>query len=234
MIKKFNMIKLIIFDWDDVFTLGSTSGYMACYHKALGGVGVRLSKQEEKRRIFLKWGKTHREEFRWLLKEHPALIDRACNIYEEHLFGETFLSRLSIFPGVIPLLHRLKKRYMLCIATGMHPGLLKRRIMPHFGIPNVFSTIISSYDIKDPKKQKPDPYMIQKILKIHKVRPFEAVMVGDAMADVEMARAAGVVPIVVLTGHLTKQDAITLKVEHMIDDVTGLEEMLKNVKPQTN
>ena len=67
------MIKLIIFDWDDVFTLGSKEGYFACYHKAINGVGVHLSPEEEHKRILAKWSRTFREELKELLKEHPEI-----------------------------------------------------------------------------------------------------------------------------------------------------------------
>ncbi len=41
------MKKLIIFDWDDVFTLGSIKGYYASYHAALDAVDVHLTPDEE-------------------------------------------------------------------------------------------------------------------------------------------------------------------------------------------
>ena len=33
------MVRLIIFDWDDVFTLGSRDGYYACYKEVVDSVG---------------------------------------------------------------------------------------------------------------------------------------------------------------------------------------------------
>lgn len=63
------MIKLIIFDWYDVFTLGSKEGYFKCYHEALAEVGVYLKPEEEKKRIFAKLGKHHKEELKELLKK---------------------------------------------------------------------------------------------------------------------------------------------------------------------
>jgi hypothetical protein len=50
------MIELIIFDWDDVFTLGSTDGYKKCYHAAVSGIGINLSPAEEMKRMQAKWG----------------------------------------------------------------------------------------------------------------------------------------------------------------------------------
>ena len=77
------MYELLIFDWDDVFTLGSTKGYYACYHQAIESVGIVLLPEEEKRRIDSKWGSPHRVEIEALLKEYPELIDRAVMEYEK-------------------------------------------------------------------------------------------------------------------------------------------------------
>ena len=114
----------------------------------------------------------------------------------------------------------------MCIATGMHPKLLSENIIPYFGIPKVFSSIISSYDIEDVALLKPDPYMINQILKLENVSSENAVLVGDAKTDVQMSQRANVEPIVVLTGHLTREEAEDLAVRKIIKDVTELESAL--------
>ena len=220
------MIKLIVFDWDDVFTLGSKEGYFKCYHETLVELGVHLEPEEEKKRILAKWGKPHREELRELLKEHAELLDKSCEIYESKLFGNTFIDSLGIIPGTIKLVEKLSKKYILCVATGVNPEILKDKVIPKFNFPNVFKQIISSYDIGDVEKQKPHPYMVEQILKTQKVKPHEAVLVGDAKGDVTMARDAGLLPIVVLSGHLSKREAEELKVKYIIKDVTHLEHVL--------
>ena len=158
-------IKLIIFDWDDVITLGSKEGYFKCYHQTLKDLNVSLKPLEEKKRILAKWGKPHREELRELLKEKPKLLNRACEIYEKKLFGNTFVDCLKLINGAREILKRLHKNYILTVATGMHPRILKNRVIPKFKIPCVFSQVISTYDIKNPKRQKPHPFIAQKILK---------------------------------------------------------------------
>jgi hypothetical protein len=42
------MIKLIVFDWDDVFTTGSTAAYHACYFKAAIDAGSSVSEAKVK------------------------------------------------------------------------------------------------------------------------------------------------------------------------------------------
>jgi phosphoglycolate phosphatase-like HAD superfamily hydrolase len=224
------MIRLIIFDWDDVFTIGSKEGYFKCYHETLAELGVHLEPAEEKRRILAKWSKPHREQLRELLKENIQLLDKACQIYESKLFGDTFVNALRILGGTAELLERLKKEYVLCVATGLHPKILKEKVMPKFKIPNVFSQVISTYEIEDVKKQKPHPFALEQIMQKQKARPEETIFVGDAATDVMMARNAGVTPIVVLTGHLTRKEAVELEVEHIIADVTRLEEVLNKLK----
>ncbi len=142
------MVELIIFDWDDVFTLGSTQGYKKCYHEAVVGVGMHLTAEEETKRINAKWGASHVEELTELVKDNPDLLDTAVKIYEEHLFGDTFVDCLSIVPRSADVLSKLAQKYKLALATGVHPKLLRERVMPKFGIdPNWFVQIITAYDL---------------------------------------------------------------------------------------
>ena len=225
------MIKLIIFDWDDVFTLGSTKGYYKCYHEALRGVGVKLDPTEENKRIKARWGSGHVAQIMDLLRERPDLVEQTVKLYEKHFFGDTFVDCLRIVPGSQKLLSDLSKRYKLAVATGGHPDILKNRVLPKFDFPNVFAEILTIYDIDDIAHAKPHPYMINAIMQSQGVLPTETIMVGDATNDVLMAQAAGVEPIVVLTGHLNKQEAEELKVSHIIDDVTHLSDLLQPPTP---
>lgn len=226
------MLKLIVFDWDDVITIGSKEGYMKCYHDALVEVGVFLDPEEERKRILAKWSTPHREKFqRWLLKEKPELLDRACALYEKKLFGGTFVNELIINVGTVELLHLLHSRYILCVATGMDPRLLKEVVVPKFRIPNVFGQVISTYEIDDPEKHKPHPHILESIMKKQNALPAETVFVGDAKDDVLMARAAHVEPIVVLTGHLNRKEAEELGVKYIISDLTKLECVLSRISP---
>lgn len=220
------MIKLIIFDWDDVITLGAKEGYFTCYRKAINAVGVYLSPEEEKKRIMKKWGKSFKAELEELLKERPELVEEASRVYNEEFWGETFVNSLRLTSGMNETLLSLKHNYILAVATGNDQKMLRERIIPKFQIPDVFSQIITSHDIRDQEKTKPHPYMLELIMRTQGIQPEEAVFVGDASTDVLMARNAHIRPIVVLTGHLTKSGAEDLNVKDIIDDVTQLEKVL--------
>jgi phosphoglycolate phosphatase-like HAD superfamily hydrolase len=223
------VIKLLIFDWDDVFTLGSKEGYIHCYHETLVELGVKLDPEEEHRRIMAAWSKPHREELRGLLEERLELLDEACEIYEDKFFGGVFVGALTYVDGANDLLERLALNYKLAVATGAHPRVLREQVMPRFGVPKVFAQIVSAYDINDAEKQKPHPHMLERIMHEQGATPDETVMVGDAASDVMMAHNAGVTPVVVLTGHLDREQAVALGVELIVDDVTGVEAVLVNV-----
>lgn len=224
------MIKLIVFDWDDVFTLGATKGYYACYHQALVQCGVYLSSFEEQKRIKAKWGKTVREELAELLKEHSNLLNQAEKNYEKILMGNTFIDHLTIIEGSKKLIADLSKKYLLAIASGINPKLLKEKIFKKFSIPNVFCEILTIYDLDNPRFAKPHPFMLQEIMKRQNVLPSEIVFIGDSKGDVDMAQAAGVTPVVVLTGHLNKLEAKKLGVKYIIEKVTDLKTILKKIK----
>jgi phosphoglycolate phosphatase-like HAD superfamily hydrolase len=223
---KDNRIKLIIFDWDDVITLGSINGYVKCYHETLAQLGVSLDPNEEYKRIMARWGKSHREELRELLKERPELLDEACIIYERILFGTTFVDELHMTDGTTGILSRLRERYALSVATGADANLIRTVIMPKFNIPDVFSQILSVHDINDPVKHKPHPYMLEKIMRTHHIAPNETIFVGDARGDVLMAREARVEPVVVLTGLLKEHEAKELGVNHIIPSIINLPKIL--------
>ena len=223
------MIKLIIFDWDDVFTLGSKEGYFACYHKALDAVNVQLSPDEEHKRILSKWSKPFREVLKELLKEHLQLVDNAYEAYDKAFWEGAFVNELKVLPGTIELLKRLHQKYILAIATGNRHEMLNKHIFPHFNFPDVFSQIVSSHDIEDPEMTKPHPHMLELIMSKQNIKPKETVFVGDAHTDVQMAYNAHVTPIVVLTGHLKRKAAEEIGVKYIISDVTQLETVLKKL-----
>ena len=115
----------IIFDWDDVFTLGSFEAYLACYQEAARAVGVTVEEGEAARQIKSQWGRPHRDEIAALLGDHPELVEEASKVYETAIFTDTFTDHLRFVEGGVTLLESLRQTYRLAIATGIHPRLLK-------------------------------------------------------------------------------------------------------------
>ncbi|OGK62094.1 hypothetical protein A2334_04510 [Candidatus Roizmanbacteria bacterium RIFOXYB2_FULL_38_10] len=220
------MIKLIIFDWDDVLTLNAKEGYYNCYRKTINELGVYLDEKELDKRIKKRWGQPYREEIKEILKERPELVNKACALYQQHKFGPTYLDKVKEVPGIDSLLKKLSKEYLLAVATANQPKILQK-IYEKFSIPKVFCQIVTAYDEDvPPEKTKPHPHMLELILNKQKIKSSEALFVGDAENDVLMAKNAGIEPVVVLTGHLSKEQADKLGVKYVLPDVTKLEEIL--------
>jgi len=222
------MTKLIIFDWDDVFTLGSTRGYCDCYKAGVDSVLPGIEMRAVRKATIELWGRPSRHVFARILENRHDLIEKAYERYEECLFSNTLFLNLSFVSQGNEVLQRLGKKYKLAIASGIHPELLKEYVMPKFNVPKeIFVQIISAYDLPDHSRGKPHPDMIQAILAAQDIKPDEAVMVGDAVGDVRMALSAGVRPIVVLTGQLNRQGAMRLGVKDIIPSVADLESALE-------
>jgi len=107
--------------------------------------------------------------------------------------------------------------------------VLKEKIFTKFSIPNVFSEIITVYDLDDPEHAKPHPYMAQEIMRRLNITPDETLLVGDAKGDMVMAKSAGVTPVAVLTGHLSREQAEELGIKYVLEDVTKLESALDKI-----
>ncbi len=220
------MIKLIIFDWDDVFSIGSKEGYFACYQAVLDAFEIQLTQHDTQERILLHWGKPYHFTIRELLRDQPESFEKGYEIYRKNLFGNTFVDHLHLIPSAKELLLRLQKKYILAIASGIQPTLLKESIFPKFGIPDVFAEIITGHDLADSTKAKPHPFIAQEIMQRTNSKNEETIMVGDAKNDVLMAQRAGITPVVVLTGHLNREEAESLGVRYILDDVTRIEMLL--------
>jgi phosphoglycolate phosphatase-like HAD superfamily hydrolase len=220
------MVKLIVFDWDDVFTLGSREGYIACYHQAAKEVGVEIDPVLERERILAKWGRPHRDEVAELLQEYPERVDEASLAWERLILSDTFTDQLTLLDGAVDFLNELSKEYVLTVATGLNPVVMKERVFPKFAIPPVFTQIVTAYDLADRNRGKPYPDMVLAILKEQGCSPDEAIMVGDAPGDMRMGKAAGVRTVAVLTGLLDREAAQEIGADYIIENVVQLKELL--------
>ncbi|MDB5264704.1 MAG: putative phosphatase related to gph [Parcubacteria group bacterium] len=217
------MIKLVVLDWDDCITRGSSEGYYACYTAAIKHLGVEKDPDEIRTKVRELWGRPHRDVIASIVGDKNPLLNSISEYYEQCIFTNTFSAALELIPGADEKLRELKETYQLAIATGMNGTLLREQILPRFNMEGIFSTIASSSELPDPSRGKPYPDLLLKILKELTILPEEAVMVGDAKGDVLMAQAAKVQPIVVLTGQLTEEEAKDLGAETIIPDITYLD-----------
>lgn len=228
--------ELIVFDFDDTLNRGGTEVMLDGFRHALTEVGVDVTREAEMRVIADKWGSTHNTILQELLKESPETLYEACKAYQDYI-DENYVERVEPISGSVQLLGRLASKHTLALATAAEPNVLNKTL-DHFEIPKgTFSEIITSYDV-DPTRVKPDPFTLYEIMKRTRKSRSQTAMVGDSSPDVQMARAAGVDMLVVLTGHIGKNleqlDELKIDEKSIIEDVTQLEEAISrlNFKPK--
>ena len=194
---------LLIFDWDGtlVDSIGRIVTSLRCAADACGL--HQLSDERLKGIIGL--GMVEAIDCLYPGLRGTPLVDRFRTSYADcYLELEKQPSRL--FPGVEDALEAFRvDGYQLAVATGksrrgLHAVLEGRGWLEYFDVTRC----------ADETASKPDPLMLHEILSACRVSPERALMVGDSIFDLQMARQAGVQCVAV--GH-GAQSLETLKME---------------------
>lgn len=173
---------LICFDWDG--TLFDSTGIITrCIQQAVVDVGGARPTDEAASYVIG-------------MALMPALAHAAPDVPKDKypLLGERYRHHylahqndISLFDGVLPMLAELKARHhWLAVATG------KSRM----GLDNVLATrdlkgIFDASRTADETAGKPDPRMLNELMRQFGTEPERTLMVGDTTHDLQMARNAG-------------------------------------------
>lgn len=212
--------KLVLLDFDGVIAKGSNEAYFACYHDSLESVGVNLMPEVEHDRIIEGWGAGHVPQLQILLREHPELIDRAAKKWIECVESPQFFDNIELVPGADKAVHLMEQFADVAIVSGS-PREFITKLLDKFGIDGA-RKVFSSYDVSDPVLKKPHPYTLRLALEHFRRSASDTIYVGDMPNDVVMARAAGIEPVVVLTGELDEKHAHELGVNLIEKDLFSL------------
>jgi len=112
------------------------------------------------------------------------MSERRAEIFKEH-----YVPRLRPFPDVRALVEKITARGLrLVVATSAN----KEEVDPLLRIAGVDDLIDEKTSSDDAEKSKPDPDIVQAAVKRARVRPHQALMLGDTPYDIESATRAGV------------------------------------------
>lgn len=131
-----------------------------------------------------------------------------------------------LYPGVADMLAELSRRpdMKLGIATGKSRRGVEYLVDRH-GWGKLFATVQTA----DDAPSKPHPGMILRAMSEAGVRPERAVMVGDSSFDVEMAVAAGVVPVAVSWGFQPVSRLVALGAQHVLGSAAELPAVIDKI-----
>ena len=127
-----------------------------------------------------------------------------------------------LYPGMAALLARLHAAgATLGVATGMSDRGLDACLSRH-SIRELFTTLQTA----DRHPSKPSPAMLEAALYEAGASPGQAVMIGDTVFDIEMARTAGVRAIGVAWGYHEPAELIEAGAIGVADDAAALEDLI--------
>jgi phosphoglycolate phosphatase len=176
--------QLIVFDWDGTL-MDSAGKIVRCFESAVGDVGLPSPGAAAIRNII---GLGLSEAVASLLPQcDPEAQSRVVARYREH-FLHLDQTEMPLFPGVRDGLASLAQRgYLLAVATGKARRGLSR-VLRETGLEHLFVASRCA----DESFSKPHPQMLLDILEETGVVPAAALMVGDTVYDMQMARNARV------------------------------------------
>jgi phosphoglycolate phosphatase len=130
----------------------------------------------------------------------PALADEADQekavrrffaLYEEEMIRTT-----SVFPGAVDFLESWHGHLAIITNKDEKPT---RQILAHLGLDRFSWLQIIGADTLT--ERKPHPLGLQTVMAKANVQPFETLMIGDGIPDMESANAAGVRSIAIASGY---------------------------------
>ena len=128
--------------------------------------------------------------------ERQSVFNAFKSYYLEHYADDTIP-----YSGIKEMLIELKRFCRLVVVSNKDDDLTKKLINQSF--PNIFDIIQGSY-LDKPKK--PDPYLINKIIKENNINKEDCLYVGDTNVDKESASNVGLPYFLVSYGYRTKEE----------------------------
>ena len=125
---------------------------------------------------------------------------KVFNVFKTY-YLEHYADYTKPYPGIKELLEKLHDKVRLAVVSNKDNDLTNKIIRKEFG--NIFDIVQGSY-LDHPKK--PDPYLINKIIKENSINKEGCLYIGDTNVDKESATNAGLPYLLVNYGYRTKEE----------------------------
>jgi pyrophosphatase PpaX len=206
------MIKAVLFDFDGTL-VDSLEAVRKFVNDVLGMYGYKAIDLEDFEKNY----------FSIPLKE--IFKKRVPNVTQKELDGmlkysfKGYEKYIKLHDGAIELLERLSKKYILGIVTSRRTFSLELTL-DEFKMHKYFKLLMPRESYENPK---PHPESLLKALDKFKLKPEEAVYVGDNETDVKFAKAAGT-KIIIFSKHKIKEaDYNVNSLTKVLDVISGLD-----------
>jgi phosphoglycolate phosphatase len=173
---------LIVFDWDGTL-FDSTALIVRCIQDACRDVGAEVPSDADAAYVI---GLGLQDALRHAVPGlPPARYPELGLRYRHHYFARQH--ELSMFPGTLDMLQALKARqHWLAVATGKGRRGLDEALA-HAQLKGLFNATRTA----DETASKPDPRMLNELMREFGSEPERTLMIGDTTHDLQLAVNAG-------------------------------------------
>lgn len=188
------MMKAILFDLDNTLIDFMTMKRRCCEAAidAMKKASLKLERKKALKTLFQlydKYGIEHKEIFQKFLKKATKRVDYKIVAHGIVAYRKLKESYLAPYPKTIMTLKKLKKKYKLAIISDA-PRMRAWLRLVTMRIDKFFDIVITAADVR---KQKTYKAPFTAALKALKIKPEEALMVGDRIErDIKPAKALGI------------------------------------------
>ena len=204
---------LIVFDWDGTL-FDSTALIVRCIQGACRDLGVPVPSDAAAAYVI---GLGLQDALRHAVPDLPSeRYPELGQRYRHHYFARQH--ELSMFPGTLEMLQALKARHhWLAVATGKGRRGLDEALA-HAQLKGLFDGTRTA----DETASKPDPRMLNELMREFGAEPVRTLMVGDTTHDLQLAVNAGTPRVAVSYGaheHEAFNDFAPLTIAHSTRDL---------------
>ncbi|MCU4674785.1 HAD-IA family hydrolase [Catenovulum sp. 2E275] len=212
-------IKWVIFDWDGTL-MDSIARIVSSLQDAAQEVGVAIPSDQEVKAII---GMSLPKAVDTLFPEIDSATKDALAQAYKFQYIENNQTPSPLLGGAEQLVRDLKYAgFKLAISTGKaRSGLL--RVLAQSGIADYFDDSICA----DESVSKPAPDMLLTLLERNQISADQAIMVGDSLLDLEMAKNAQMQAVGVTMGASSRDQLETIESVAIIDSLSELYAILK-------
>ena len=160
------------------------------------------------------------EEFARVKENVISIIER----YESEAASKT-----NIVPGILETLKTLREMKIRIALFTANSEKTTNYILRRFRLRQFFNVVITRESVLE---VKPDPVHLKAVLKALKVKPKEAIVVGDSVRDMECARRLKVLAVGVTTGFSSIEALIRAGADYLTSSSADITVLVKQLNRQ--
>lgn len=211
-------IKLIIFDMDGTI-LDTLSDITNSVNYTFKSFNYNLVTSTQVRKALGNGGRRLIADL--LINEKVNNLDEVVNFYLNY-YSKNNNILTKPYEGIIELLNTLKKQYKLAVVSNKSDHLVKLLNEQIFN--GIFDLSIGE---QKGLKIKPDPAMLNYVMKHFNYSQDETIFIGDSEVDIKTAKNANLEVIAVTWGFRDYDELITYKPNHLIKNPNEIINILK-------